>query len=121
MRNLWMVIFAPLVIAAAPPIDAETTKDIRCLVAVSSLAGSDDATVKLAATVGAQYFLGRIDGRRPDLNLETAIIAEASHLTEADIRSLLVSCGGLIKSRGAALQAIGKRMQQTASQSSSSS
>jgi hypothetical protein len=121
MRFFLIGVLSPLLIAAAPPTDAETTKDVRCLVAVSSLAGSEDAAAKYAAVVGAQYFLGRIDGRRPDFDLEAAIKAEASQMTDAEIRTLLVSCGGLIKSRGEALEAIGKAIQATESQSSSSS
>lgn len=111
MRILALAALAPLVIAAAPPTDAETTKDVQCLVAVASLAGSDDKDAKMAAAIGSQYFLGRIDGRSPNLDLEAAIKLEASRLGEAQMRSLLQSCGQLMQSRGKALQEIGERMQ----------
>ena len=121
MRHFLALLLAPISIAASPAIDAETTKDVRCLVAVASLANSEDESAKMAAIVGSQYFLGRIDGRQPTLDLETAIRTEAARLDEAAIKGLLLSCGGLMKSRGAALQSIGEGMQDHPSQSSSSS
>jgi len=89
MRTFALAAISPFLIAAAPAVDPETTQDVRCLVAVISLAGSDDDNAKMAAAIGSQYFLGRIDGRSPDMDLETAIKLETSRLGAAQIRSLL--------------------------------
>ena len=120
MKIYLVLAVAPLVLAAAPPIDPETTKDIRCFVAMAAAAGDDDKTANLAGMIGGQYFLGRIDGRSPDLDLESAIAIEAPSLTDADLKALFQSCGQLMQERGQAVEAIGERMERNEPQSSSS-
>ncbi|HMI39914.1 MAG TPA: hypothetical protein VK485_01630 [Sphingomicrobium sp.] len=107
--------------AAAAPVDPETSKDLRCFLAMSATAQSEDKAASLAATIGGQYFLGRVDGRSPDLDLESAIVAEASSMTDASLKSLLQSCGQLMQERGRAVQGIGERMQKKERHSSSTS
>ena len=121
MRVFLVLAIAPLALAAVPPTDPQTSKDLRCFLAMSATAGSEDKTASLAGMIGAQYFLGRIDGRSPNLDLESAIMAEASSLTDADLKALLQSCGELMQDRGKAVKAIGERMEQKQPQSSSSS
>ena len=118
MRLIGLAVLAPFAVAAAPPVDGSTRDDVRCLVAVVSLTASEDTEVKLAGLLGSQYFLGRIDGRDPDLDIEAAIRQEQSHLDEAEISSLLRSCGQLMQDRGEALEAIGNRLDQDQAPSS---
>ncbi len=69
----------PLLAAVTPVpagIDAQTQADIRCVVVLSA-AVSNAPTEMLKAQVGAGmlYFLGRIDGRHPGLDLASAVSA----------------------------------------------
>ena len=111
MKPFLILCAASMLAASAPATDSETVNDVRCFLAMSSIVGSEDKTAGMAAMIGAQYFLGRIDGRSPTLDLEAAFTAETSRLTEPVVKSLLVSCGELMKSRGQAVQMIGKRME----------
>jgi hypothetical protein len=121
MKKSYWAFAAPLLIGAAPPFDADTRGDVRCFIAISSLAGNPDPKVAISALTGAQYFLGRIDGRTPSLDLGGAVMAEAKTMTPADYPPLLRSCGLQLKKRGEAVTAIGQRMQAEAAHSSSSS
>jgi hypothetical protein len=89
-----------LLAAAPPPLDAPTKEDVRCFIALGTLAQSDDPTIKTAATAGTLYFLGRLDGRSPGLDMEAAVAAETPEMTEADHAALLRSCGGKMEERG---------------------
>jgi hypothetical protein len=121
MKRKYWLLAAPLVMGAGPPVDAETRKDLRCFLAVSSLADNPDPTIKMSGMIGAQYFLGRIDGRVPSLDLERALVAEAAVITNADLPPLLGACGQQIADRGEVLTVIGKRMQNRAATASPSS
>jgi len=91
---------------ALPP---ETRNDIRCFVsAISALGGPSTANQSVALT--AFYYLGRIDGRDPELDLETAIAREAKQMTQADMREESKRCGNTLTARGAVISAIGARL-----------
>ena len=70
-----MILAAAVALAQPADAKAETRKDLRCFIVLSSVAGGT-SEVAAAATMGAQYFLGRLDGRAPGLDLEAAIAAE---------------------------------------------
>jgi len=98
-------------VASAEP-DA-TTSDLRCLVSAAVMSSSsDDPKVKSAGQLAAIYFLGRLDGRTPDLDLEARFAEQAHAMTDADVKSQLQSCGATLSARGAALQTIGKDLDQ---------
>jgi len=119
-KGFWLLA-TPLLIAAAAPITADTRNDVRCLLAVSALGENPDPTIKTSAMLAGQYYFGRVDGRIPPRDLEEVMLSEAAKLKDGDIPLLLKSCGERMMARGAALSAIGKRMQEMAAHSSSSS
>lgn len=108
-QAIWMLALAPWVAGAAAPLDVETRKDVRCLIVVGQLSKSEDPELRDAGRVASQYFLGRIDGRAPALDLEAAIAAEGAAAV-ADQKDLFLYCGELMKKRGAEVEAIGNRL-----------
>jgi hypothetical protein len=93
---------------------AQTKDDIHCLLAAASLAGSKDSKIKQAGGAGALYYLGRLDGRTPDLDIEAAVAAEAEAFARADQGQLLKKCGATLSQRGDHLIAVGKALEQRA-------
>jgi len=106
-----MFVAPVLLIGAAPPHDAATKGDLRCFIALTVLADNDDPEIKQAASAGTLYFLGRLDGRTPALDIEAAVAAETTVMTDAAIRSLLKSCGDTLTRRGDYLIATGKALE----------
>jgi hypothetical protein len=100
---------APCLAAAAAPLDEETRRDVRCFILIAQLSTSDDPETRDAGRIGSQYFLGRIDGRAPGLDLEAAVAAEAPAAL-AGQKTLLPRCGELMKKRGDEVEAIGNRL-----------
>lgn len=93
--------------AAQDPNDA----DIHCAVAAIALANSaTDQTVKGQAGAALLYFIGRIDGRSPNLDLEPKVRAELAKLNPQDVGPTAMACGQQLMGRIQALQAMGERM-----------
>lgn len=92
--------------------DAATAKDVRCLVVSAVLLSSTkEKSIGTAATMSALYFMGRLDGRDPELDLEGQVTDAALTMTPADIKDEAMRCGKELQARGEAISAIGARMQ----------
>lgn len=107
---------ALLSIAASPAIAQgdPVEPDLRCLVVGFALAGSDQDAHKSAAIPFSLYYLGRLDGRAPQLDLEKRLGDLATTMTGDDIKTEAARCGADFQRRGIELQAIGKALQDRA-------
>src|SRR5689334_22708996 len=104
-----LLLSLPFLLSAAPVQDA-TRSDVRCFIVVSSLADSNDDAAKTAGMMGTEYYLGRIDGRSPGLDLEAAVARELP-ISATHNANLLRSCGALMQKRGSEVEAVGRRLQ----------
>jgi hypothetical protein len=92
---------------------AQTTPnrdDVRCLVVSMAVLELGGQTGQSAGMMSALYFLGRLDGREPDLDLENSLIDEISAMKPADVRVEAVRCGGQLAMRGKILQNVGQHL-----------
>ena len=97
--------------AAADP----TTDDIHCYIVSLQMITSSDPTQKVAGTMTHGYWLGKIDGRSPQLDLEGSVLAELPAMAnEALFRAEAVRCGQEMIKRGQAETEIGKDIQRRA-------
>jgi hypothetical protein len=86
---------------------------VRCLIAFGSASapGSDiPENLKPSLLSGSMYFLGKLQGRDPDLDLESRIAREAQKMAPEDMRDELVRCGNELEDRGAEMNAIASRL-----------
>ena len=88
-----------------------TTSDVRCLVVSLNLADSADESIRRAALVSFQYFLGRLDGREPQLDLEQRLTAEVLRMSDEELRAQATVCGDMLVRRGREVGAIGRRIE----------
>src|SRR6266850_5941521 len=107
MRLTPIALLALALAGARPASAAESTNDVRCLVAVSRLVDINAETKKLSeeaaqttALLGTMYFMGKLEGRNPRLNIENAMVAEASKMTVEQLQSELIRCGGEMRTIG---------------------
>jgi hypothetical protein len=75
----------------------ETTADVRCLAAIGRLpevttqdTRDTDEGVLTLTTAGSLYYLGRVHGREPRLDLENMLIAEILGMDTEQVRSELI-------------------------------
>ena len=94
----------------AAAIAPESTADVRCLISAVSLLQSPNNSVRAAAAASALYYLGRLDGREPGLDLQEIILAEAGKMTSTQLRVETEACGKELSARGAAIDSIGRKL-----------
>ena len=95
--------------ANAPAASGTLAHDVQCLAAAGALANipeADQATKDGASLLGT-YYLGRIDGHGPQIDLAQTLTAETEKMKSMDIEALLKSCAALAQDRAAALDKIG--------------
>ena len=80
--------------------DAATIADVRCVVVLWKMQESPDPKVVAVATEGSLYYLGRLDGRHPKLDLEPLLIQQSAKMAVYDLRPELMRCGELMSRRG---------------------
>jgi hypothetical protein len=96
--------------------EADNAADARCLVAALALTQSPDPQVRAFAPAAALYFVGRLDGRAPDIDLEAAVVNQVKSMSPDALRSELQRCAGILQERGDKLKTIGADLQKIAGQ-----
>ena len=80
MKQLYLALVAPLLISAAPALDKSSRKDLRCIiglqVVINQALANKDQTLADKTETAQLYYLGRLDGRVPALNLQKALSEE---------------------------------------------
>ncbi len=91
---------------------AETQGDLRCLMVSMAMLSLEQPALRQAGMLSAMYYFGRLDGRTPGLDLETGLVGQIEAMSPEDIRATAGRCGNELKSRGEAMQEVGKRIQE---------
>jgi hypothetical protein len=96
-----------------------TADDARCLVVAISIGRSSDPTRKAAGETAMMYFLGRLDGSAPTIDLEKTVLGELGRMSQADLQTESQRCGQILQFRGQAMAGLAKALNQLAAQKSS--
>ncbi len=117
----WPILLAALaattaLATGARPAEADNVADVRCVVVAMGLTQSPDPQVKALAAAATLYYVGRLDGRAPDLDLEPAMVRQVNSMSMDDMRGELQRCAGALQARGDKLKAIGADLQKIAGQ-----
>jgi hypothetical protein len=92
---------------ADPP---ESRADVRCFIAAVSLLQSPNNLNRAAAASTALYYLGRLDGRQPGVDLERIISDESQKLKPEELRSESERCGRELSARAQVISAMGGKL-----------
>ena len=84
--------------------------DVQCIVVGARLSNSADPNQRLAGQMFLVYFLGRIDGRWPNADLERLLNQEANKESLTETNGIAKKCGARFSARGAYLERIGKSL-----------
>lgn len=82
-----------------------------CVAALSRLAGEANGAQVNDLAVIAFYFIGRIDGRKPGLNLGAAFEREASQMSHTDYLALPQTCQKQYRLRAEEVNSAAEAMQ----------
>ncbi len=111
MRNRCLLAIGLLLMVStlrAEPQDAQTIGDVRCVVVGIRVSAAPDAAQHSAGLMLSLYYIGRLDGRAPTLNIEDLIIQQITTMTGADFSSEAKRCGASLTAKGQEITHIGK-------------
>ena len=91
--------------------DAESIADVRCVAVGVRSAEKPDSRQKSTGTLLVLYYIGRVDGRDPSLDIEKALTEQIGKMTDADYASEAVRCSKILTEKGAQITHIGEAMQ----------
>jgi hypothetical protein len=103
---------AVFTVAATSAVADDTSDDVRCLALAAALTANPtlDANGKAAGQTIAVYFLGRLDGRTPGLDIKSRLIEQArvmGAMSPDAVKAQAQACGATLGARGKALQEMG--------------
>jgi hypothetical protein len=86
---------------------SEASADARCVVIGLNIAGMADASRQSAGTMLALYYIGRLEGRVPKLDLEHFILGQMAGMAPSDFESEARRCGLGLSEKGQEITKIG--------------
>jgi hypothetical protein len=107
------VVLAALTVVSLPARaqDADNIADVRCVAVGIRFAVTPDSTQKSIGTLIILYYLGRLDGRAPTLDVEKLLTAQIAKMTDADYTAEAMRCNQNLTAKGAQITHLGEDMQ----------
>lgn len=90
--------------------DATTTADIRCVVVGMQMSGSVNSPLQPRGILLTLFYLGRLDGRVPELDIESLLIEQAGKMSDADYASEGRRCDAGLTQKGQQIIELGKHL-----------
>jgi hypothetical protein len=97
---------------SAASLDAATESDLRCAIVFMEMSSSQDVKMNTAGIIGAMYWVGRLDGRAPNLDLESRIKSEIPNMNPDVMQAERQRCGAEMQVRGKVLTEVGRDLVQ---------
>jgi hypothetical protein len=94
----------------------ENIADIRCVAVAIRLAAMPAAEQKSSGLLMAIYYLGRLDGRAPNLDIEGIILEQISKMSQADYGAEATRCGKELAEKGQKITQLGQDLSQRGQQ-----
>ena len=109
-----LALFAP-----AHAQDGSTEADVRCMAVTMMGLANGNPQIQTASLMAGLYYLGRIDGREPQLDLAAAVEREVRPMRAEQMQAEAQRCSAYLKGRGEALRAVGERIKADAAKTAS--
>ena len=94
----------------------ETSEDVRCLIIFMQMSNAQAQAAQTGGLIGSFYYMGKLDARSRDLDLEKLILTEVANMSENSFKQDAARCGNDMTKRGQAAADLGKALQQHAAQ-----
>ena len=107
-----VALVAALAATEARAAEDATSSDMRCMIALAAAAQIADDQVKPAMIAGVIYYLGRLDGRTPKLDLGARADAERKGMDANTLNEETARCGAALIARSKTVAEIGQKLRQ---------
>jgi hypothetical protein len=114
MRKIWLsVLLAAVTVVPIQALaqDADSLADIRCVAVGMHFAEAPDSHQKSTGTLLVLYYMGRLDGRAPSLNIEKLLAEQIDKMTASDYSTEATRCSQYLAQTGAQIKQLGEQMQ----------
>ncbi len=114
MAKLWRhlglatLLIAPLHAFAQ---DADNLADIRCVAVGMHFAEAPDSHQKSTGTLLVLYYMGKLDGRAPSLDIGKLLTEQIDRMTSADYSTEAARCSQNLAAKGAQIKQLGEQVQ----------
>ena len=115
MKTLLVAALGTLVMTG-PALADETIDDVHCFIVAIRMADSKEPAIQTSGLMGQLYWMGKLDGRTPGLDMETAVMAELPKMLGDLFQSESQRCGKELRERGKAEVEMGQDMQKRAAE-----
>jgi hypothetical protein len=88
--------------------DGEMARDVRCVAVGIHIINLGDTEHRAVGTMLTMYYVGKLAGRTPDLDLERAIIKQLGKMKAGEYAGEARRCGAEMSAKGQQLVRIGK-------------
>jgi hypothetical protein len=108
-----LILAAGLFAFAAGAARADTpaaASDLKCFVVLSMVSDNGDPKLNATITLGRLYFLGRLDGGAPGIDLKARFRDLAGKMTPAAAKAELARCGPILRARAAVLEDVSRSL-----------
>lgn len=96
---------------ALPALADDTSDDVKCLAVSLNMSAAQDPDEQSVGMLSTMYWLGRLDGRTPTLDLEKQMDAVGG-MKDEELKAEAVRCAAALSTRGDALSKLGESMRQ---------
>ena len=106
------VLALSLALLAAWPARAQEAdrQDLRCLLIAIEMSGSVDEQIRASATTVGAYFLGRLDGRNANMDVQARAAEEMARMKPEDLDPEVVRCSNLMGARSKTITELAARL-----------
>ncbi len=87
----------------------EDIADVRCVAVALRMTEMPAAEQKSTGLMMAIFYLGRLDGRTPSLDIEELIFEQIGKMTNADYSGEAIRCGKSLSDKGRKITQIGQK------------
>ncbi|HEV2650634.1 MAG TPA: hypothetical protein VGU69_05200 [Rhizomicrobium sp.] len=110
MKNIALLSAALLLAPACAFAADQNTADLTCVVVGMRMSQSPDGRTRTVSVGTIMYFMGKLDGRSPNYDLQTHLADVQSRLTQDALLAEARRCEDEIAARGNAIDAIGRNL-----------
>jgi hypothetical protein len=107
-RSRVLLAFLGLCSALARAQDAATIADVRCVIIGMQLSGVPNSSQQYRSIVLTWYYIGRLEGRTPKLDIKSLVIEETNKMNSSDYESETRRCEAGMKEKGQQIMQIGQ-------------
>jgi len=97
---------------AAAQLSTQVAGDLRCITILSAATATVSETQRPQMAAAVLYFIGRVDGAAPNLDLTSEIRRIVPTLGSLNLGDEAKRCAAILTEKGAKLQDVGKALQE---------